>query len=137
MKSGLVFVLLFVTNTSFAGGEKSSKLVPELCSPVNSKTDVVSVCLGVLSGTNQQAITLYLNDQTTRTYKVQIEDTPPKMGVSVARFQGSIMYLKILDSISGEVSTTSGITVSHGIILETANSNLKFRGPLWPVGISK
>jgi hypothetical protein len=143
MKLALVATVLFFASVSQAEVKEPGTFVPSLCSvkPVDRvKSSIVridSVCLGEIADSNQEAIQVVVSDGETRTYAVEIEKTPGRMGVTKSKFKGNVMTIKMMDQISGELTTTSGIRLSHSITLETATTNLTFSGPLEMVFVTQ
>jgi len=143
MKLALLASILLFASVSQAEVKEPGTFVPSLCSqkPEVSVREtfvaIESVCLGKIAGSDQAAIQLVLNDGETRDYAVDVEKKPGRMGVTKSKFTGNVMTIKMIDQISGELTTTSGITVTQSITLETATTNLQFSAPLQQVFVTQ
>ena len=140
MKS-LIAIAMFVTAfAAHAEVKPFGAFVPSLCSystknrPVAAVVAVKSVCVGDLSGMNQDAIKLTLNSGEEVTYLVKFKGNPGGMGITKDPFKG--VEQSGTDKISGVLSTTSGITTTYGISLKT-KTNLEFQGPLKAVFVTQ
>ncbi|MES3037905.1 MAG: hypothetical protein V4736_08365 [Bdellovibrionota bacterium] len=142
MKTLLFSLVTVVAIAASAVVKPVGTFEPTLCSLPAKKGQVTiqivaleRVCLGWLSGTNQQAAVIYINDGSSRQYNITMPPTPPTMGPSVAKFSGAATDGSN-DKIAGELTTVSGITVSHSVKLKT-KSNLKYIGNLQVIYVAE
>ncbi len=143
MKLALIASVLLLATASHAEVKEPGTFVPSLCS--EKQTDEVrpsvvaveGVCLGKVVGSEGSVIQLTLNDGAVRLYSVELERSQPRMGSHTSKFTGNVMTIKMIDNISGQLKTTSGITVTHDITLETSTTNLKFSGPMQMVFVTQ
>lgn len=134
MKALLLVSALFAASFAQAEVKPLGTFVPTLCTyhtksngPVAAVVAVKSVCVGKLSGMNQEVVKLSLNTGEEAYYAVKFTGKRGGMGVSKAKFSG--MDESGEDKITGTLITTSGITVSYQIQLKT-KSNLSYSGNL-------
>ena len=116
---GLLLVVGFAAQTQ-ADVKPVGQFVPSECTFIED-TAATNACVGELSGMNQTAIELKINDGTTRVYAINaIKIEAGKMGVQNVKIEGANVADKN-DTLQGIYHYSSGIRLLRMISVKTSS----------------
>lgn len=138
MLSITALALTALTSLAHAEMKAPGTFVPSLCSKsdkTGARVQIIAVedvCVGRIEGQSGQALSLKINDGSSRVYVIESQGKLGGMGVSKKSFSGNLIGGSEDQTIEGALGMTSGITTTYGISLQSSD-NLEFKGNLWPV----